>query len=448
MEYAPPLKRTPIKGTRDFPNLSPAQTDCDRSANSLVNPQPSTIQGIRTIGIDDGLSHSPREQQPVELDQELTRDFTDIPPVPPTGRTPMSAVSLVHAALNRSIVTQLKPGDVVALAITTDWEESNGGAGYLLRPTELDDAKALDYDTFVAGVGVPAPVFDLVVGSLISALSPEHGQWFRGCIMESTSTSYTVLYIDFGIIEEGIVSVKPIPADYEEVELGVKLSFASSNITADAKKYARQHFIPYDKLDLKIVCVESDGSVLGTLQSPGAPVFCIKLEPWTALLQQQKSHPLPLQQQQLAPSSVIKCPPLEAGFSGDVAVHVIEGVDCLFALSVSNQSSVTEMDQILMDLFQKSTEPDTVPSVGTYVASYSIEEGEFYRARVTAVDGTQLTLEYIDYEDKGVQVQLFEIRTLSKELHGKLNVSLIFNNFLYIFFINYLFFSTVGAPVD
>ena len=206
-----------------MPNLSPTPVDCDPNANSLVNPQPSTIQGIRTIGIDDGLSPSPREQQPIALDQELTRDFTDVLPVPPTARTPMSAVSLLHAALNRSIVTQLKPGDVVALAITTDWEESNGGAGYLLRPTELDDAKALDYDTFVAGVGVPVPVLNIAVGSLISALSPEHGQWFRGCIMESTSTSYTVLYIDLGIIEEGIVSVKPIPADYEEVALGVKL---------------------------------------------------------------------------------------------------------------------------------------------------------------------------------------------------------------------------------
>lgn len=242
--------------------------------------------------------------------------------------------------------------------------------------------------------------------------------------MEANSTSYSVLYIDFGIIEEGIVSVKPIPADYEEVELGVKLSFASSNITAGAKKYARQHFIPYDKLDLEIVSVETDGSVLGKLNNPGAPDFSIRLEPWTALLEKPKLRPLPLQQQQLEPfpPSGFKCPPLEAGFSGDVAIHVIEGVDCIFAQSVSDESSVTEMDQILMDLFQKSTEPESALAVGTYVASYSIEKDEFYRARVTAVDGAQLTLEYIDYENESVQVQLFEVRTLSKELHEKFNV--------------------------
>ncbi len=350
-------------------------------------------------------------------------------PVPPTGRLPsLGAAAVLRARMKpiqpipdsstdtRSIVKLLKPGDNVMLGISIAWRELTGSAGYLVRSNEqLDDMKALEYHEVVNGVGAPIPGFHLAVGSLISALSPEHGQWFRGCILDVTPNSYSVLYIDYGNVEKGIVSVKPIPSDYKEAELGVKMSFGGNNISVEAEKYAAQNFIQDAAVDMEIISVESDGAVVAKLINSGVPDFRIKLEPWAALFEQLKAQQsLP---QQPAPPLEIKHRPLEAGFSGDVAVSVVEGLDRIFAQLVSDEAyaALTKVEEILNGLFQNTKTPETVPAIGTYVAAIYTEDQGIYRARVTAVDGNKLTLEYIDYGNTG-QVELAQIRALSKEV--------------------------------
>ena len=109
--------------------------------------------------------------------------------------------------------------------------------------------------------------------------------------------------------------------------------------------------------------------------------------------------------------------PLIAGFSGKVAIHVANGVDRIYGRIVCDEALVDlkNVEEALNALFSQTKAPETAPAVGTCVAAIFAEDDKFYRARITAVDGNQLTLEYIDFGFTG-QVELSQIRALSAEL--------------------------------
>ena len=341
-------------------------------------------------------------------------------PAQEAPRQPMSAMQLLRSRQvkpssqsqqggTNSILDQLKAGDAVMFCIVLPFN-SGSSVGSLIRG-EDDLLIQASFDDIAQSTGEPLPGFDLKPGSLVAALSPEHKQWFRGCVAKVDSvpfSSYSILYIDFGNVEDGIITVKPVPLNVKNPEIAVKMSFAEPLTPAQEKK-AAELLVAESLCNFEIVSKESDGSAIAKWTDDGAPPVNVKLEPWTVLLKKTAQQPI---------KRDIKSRSWEPGFSEQVSITVAEDVDRIFVQVLSDEiiEKIARISEILKEKFPSSPKFTTTPPVGTYVAALYPADGELYRALVTAVAGDSLKLSYIDWGNSDT-VSLSDVRVLPEELY-------------------------------
>jgi len=139
----------------------------------------------------------------------------------------------------------------------------------------------------VAKVGSNIGGFNLPLGLLIAAWLPKRKKWFRGCIVAATTSSYSILSVNFGYVEKDVVTVKGIPEEYQELETGIKISLCESDSTS--KDYAKKNFIAGASFRFIIKKV-TNGEVLVNLKRSNVYV---QMKPWTALKPQKLSFLVP-----------------------------------------------------------------------------------------------------------------------------------------------------------
>lgn len=335
--------------------------------------------------------------------------------VPRPPKSTVSALQLLRArqaasapqrpSTTHSILNEIKVGENVVFSPVSPYKSSHC-VGFLIRHDE-DASVVENFDELAKSSGTPLTGFNLEVGSVVAALSVEHQQWFRGCVAKVSPSAYSILYIDFGNLEEGVITVKPIPDGFKHPELAVKISF-SKELTPEQENQIVE-LLAVDSLhDFQIISKESDGSAIAKWVGDGKPALSVKLEPWTALLVK------PVQPAQRE----IKARSWAPGFSGEVVVIGAEDLDKICVQEVSDEvAKFTELiSKTLMDSFPKSPQLTTIPSVGTYVAAVYPEDGEIYRGLVTGVSGDSINISYIDWGNSDT-VSLSQVRALPEELY-------------------------------
>lgn len=305
-----------------------------------------------------------------------------------------------------SIVEVLEAGMTVIFQVIL-LDDSNRFIGMLIRDER--DMGIVEFDSLAQTIE-SVPDFQPSVGSVVAALSPADNQWYRGCITKVWNSSYTVLYVDYGNVEKGVTSVKPIPPSYRHLTLSVRLSVVE-NSALEIKKYVDETMVLDSSHQLDVTAKGTDGSVLAKITGENIPLCEFKLEPWTSLLPKPDVAPVPIRN--IAP------PNWEAGFSCDVMPIIAEDMDCIYVQAVTDEivELTSKIRTELNEYLPNSISLSTVPVVGSYVAAVFPDDGELYRAQIIETTGNFFTLFYLDFGNTST-VSLSDIRALPDRFYA------------------------------
>ncbi|KAI9555491.1 hypothetical protein GHT06_018006 [Daphnia sinensis] len=273
--------------------------------------------------------------------------------------------------------------------------------GMLIRGE--DDMGIIEFNSLAETIE-SVPNFRPTVGSVVAARSLVDNQWYRGCITKVLKSSYTVLYVDYGNVEEGVISVKPIPSSYRHLMLCVSLSVAE-NSSLGINKYMDETMVLDSSHQLEVTAKTAKDSVLAKIIAEDIPTCVVQLEPWTSLLSKLDDAPIPIRD--------IASPNWEIGFSCEVMPFVAEDVDCIYVQAVTDETVALtcKIQEELKEYLPTSKAVSTIPVVGSCVAAIFPDDGELYRARIVETMGNSVTLFYVDFGNSAT-VSLSEIRVL------------------------------------
>lgn len=402
---APPCKPVVSDRSDTTPSNGPALSGPSKDVSEPLQLAAVKKEPITTVIAPSAPVPSPTPRIPVPNARLLLSRKTT--PTSPKQSTLVAQPKPASTTKARSIVSQLKVGDVGIFSFGAHLDESSQLAGSFVRNAD-QDAIPLEFHSFFNGVSESLPGFDPPVRTLVAAFSPEHQHWFRGCVLRASSSAYTILYIDYGNVEENVTLVKAIPSDYDYLELAVKLTILGDGLTSKAMSDAAKLLEENYTSGLKVISVADDGSVFADWETEGVPPYRVKLEPWRTILPPLLPNPQP----------EIKARSWQVGFTGDVLICVADDLDHIYG-QVVNHDTIEQEDQIglaLHEYWLTSAALPAAPAVGSYVAAIYPEDGGFYRARVMDVKGNLITLHYIDYGNSST-VPLSDVRSLPDDLY-------------------------------
>ena len=319
------------------------------------------------------------------------------PNIVPVTSSPAAAAA---SPISESIICQLATGSRVQFTVSVSFDR-NFCAGTLVSKPE--DVNVLAFNSFALTLETVAG-FSPSVGSVVAAFSLEYDEWFRAYIVSANKNVYSVIYVDFGNFEDGIVDIKPIPATYRQEELGVKLSLVGGE-SASIQRYCLAKLLVETNHWLEIVD-KGDDFVQAILKNEEADTFRVQLESWTSLAKQPTSS-------QSRPQ-IIEGRRREPGFTGDVIPVVIEDLNHFFVVFFEDLDTCEEIQAKLRSI-SASSPSLSCPTVGGYVIALFPEDGDFYRAVVTRIDGGSIHVHYIDLGTSAV-VSLKELKVLPDDM--------------------------------
>ena len=323
----------------------------------------------------------------------------DAPAAVPVA-VPSVAGNSHETSVSQSVICKLKANICVQFLVNIGFD-SGYCVGSVISKTE--DLNILQFNSFALTLEAVAD-FRPCVGSVVAALSREHNEWFRASIVGISDNVYSVIYVDFGNREEGIVTVKPIPETYHQEELAVKLSPIGGGIPS-VQRFCRDNLLPESTHWLEIVAKE-EGFATAKFKDENFATCSVKLESWTSLIKHPFSSPVQRVTEGKRP---------EPGFTGEVVLVAVEELDCIYAV-FDKDLPVTEEIQTEMRIVSASCPSlSCFPSVGSYVIALFPEDGEFYRAVVSSVDGESICVRYIDFGNCAV-VSLKELKALPDDM--------------------------------
>jgi len=230
------------KTLHNHPNLPTATSELDSS--------PPPVTGTSKIPLKT-INQNQQRFPKVELDLAPPPPGTELPlapknrPAPPGFFRPVKKAPptrmmnnpaagrgirkpTANAPVRDSIVEVLQVGDTVSFLVQIPFEKDRV-VGILTR--NENDVPPLHFNARMNQLRPPQTEFHPEVGSMVAALSPALGEaeFYRGYLCNvvkssSTLTKYSVLYIDYGNVEEGVITVKPVPPGFNYPALAVKLS--------------------------------------------------------------------------------------------------------------------------------------------------------------------------------------------------------------------------------
>ena len=317
----------------------------------------------------------------------------------PVANSPQSAVSMSKPP---PIILELDSGSQIHFTVNVGFDR-NFCVGTLISKPE--DQKALEFNSFALALETIRD-FDPPVGTVVAAHSLEYDEWFRACIVSANKNVYTVIYIDYGNFEDGIVAVKPIPDTYCEKELAVKLA-----VVGDESVPAHSYFL--DNLTvgtahwLEIVG-EEDNIFVVRFNYEETSTYKVKFESWTSLMKQQ---PIPTQTQQ----QVIEGRRCDPGFICEALPVVIEDLENFFIMFYDDLEASKEIQAKIRNTLASCPPLPRHPVVGSYAITIFPEDGDYYRAKVISVEGESVHVRYIDFGNSAI-VELKELKVMPEDL--------------------------------
>ena len=369
--FPAPAAHSPPLAASSVPVLSPL------SVSSIPLPSPILVSSIPL----------PPSASPVPVPSLAA-------PVPvPSSVAPVAPVTYQTPKSN-SILDELVEKSSVQFSVTVGFD-SGCCIGSLI--TQSDDLAFLEFNSYALSLEAAAD-FRPSVGSVVAALSPEHDEWFRACIVAVDQNAYSVVYVDFGNSEDGIVSVKPVPESYQLKEMAVKLSV----IGVDTSTI---QLLPDTTHALEVISKEDD-FIMAKFEDETVSAERIKLESWTSLVKQLV--PCPVQR-------TIEGRRCDPGFTGEVVPVVIEDLDHIYVFFDEDLLLTVEIQTQMRTKSSSCSVLTSPPAVGSIVMALFAEDGDYYRAKVVNVDGASICVHYIDFGNSAT-VALEELKTLPEDM--------------------------------
>ena len=320
-----------------------------------------------------------------------------VPTSVPAAVAPL-AVMTNQNSMSNSVIDKVATKSSVRFTVNVAFDSGYCVGSLISQPKDL---AVFEFNLYALSVEAPAD-FRPSVGSVVAALSPEHNEWFRAYIIAVNQNAYSVVYVDFGNFEDGVVSVKPILANYKQNEIAVKLS-----VIEDYTSSIGLHLLLNTNHLLEIVAKE-DKFVVAKFLDVNVPSCRIKLESWTSLVKQS----IPCRVQRTIEGR--RCDP---GFTGEVVPVVIEDVDHIYVLFYDDlKSEMTK--KIQTEIGAKSSSCSVLtcpPAVGSNVLALLAEDGDFYRAEVVNIRGESICVHYVDFGNSAT-VTLKDLKTLPEDM--------------------------------
>ncbi len=199
----------------------------------------------------------------------------------PTAVNGASIPSVEDPAAVGSTVDTAKVGDQPRFLVALNYDHLRRlSVGSYLRTSQ--DARVLfEFDKkFVASGAADRPAQPVAVGSLVSAFSPQLGAWFRACLLSSKLVQlkqrHRVLYTDYGNCEDNVELVRPLPVDFLQPMMAVKVTLPAG-VDGDSLVEETKHV-------LTVVKRNADLSLEARWKDGPKSVCLVRIEPWTALL--------------------------------------------------------------------------------------------------------------------------------------------------------------------
>lgn len=407
---------TPVKTS-----TPPKTVASEQKTQLVVSPLPAQLPGSTTSPTRAALRNTSTVQPRAPLSPVASPQIHSKSPSVATSTSPARQSA-------NSIINALEIGESVIFSVTIN----NGCDQFIGTIVRANDAEVLEFHSVMETLGTLQD-FKPTVGSVVAALSIDHGQWFRAYVEKVENSTISVLYVDYGNRED-VVSVRPIPPNFQNVELAVNMT-SSKNLSTSAKLYLEENMILESAHQIEIVSKKRDGNLVAKFVGEDIPTFLVNVESWRSLLAQPvilpiSSLPTPVDQPAVSMLSVKEAQPVSlqpreivplewnVGFSCDVMPFVAENVDCIYVQSVTEETvnSVTKLQEELNSVFRTSPKLETIPDVGTFVAAIFPVDEAYYRAKITEINGESITLFYIDYGNS-YEVSLDEIRALPENLY-------------------------------
>jgi len=423
-----------IRGTRANPNQSGIEA-IERNTESSVNLPSSAIQGIRTMIINDG-SNS----------YNITRTISNAV----SGNAPPSTIASRSSPNFYSNGTSTRDEHPIVRS-----QQGNCNAGPLARkfpiqrmsPLGSGGRNNLNNSPYnIVNPPRPMRIYAQIYQNAKLTTPPSNvSAMVNVCFVKSPSDFHIQFKRYANELEEIMTSIQESAEDASPLPATMKLINTRENLRQMEEKFSKApgyavraklaDVVPSNENNVWPLSIkqkfkqlaELNNFTMDRVRDEEDGTMCVRLrndknvDIAEMLVSKGAAKSISYTTSQPSPPLEIKYRrPLEAGFIGDVLVHVVEGVDRIFAQVLDKEActALPKVAELLDILFVKTKAPVTAPAVGSYVAAFFEDDNGdsgFYRARVTAVDGNQITLEYIDYGNTG-KVELAHIRALSKEL--------------------------------
>ena len=290
---------------------------------------------------------------------------------------------------------QLKPGEVIDVFIPFAESAQNFFCQVSQNSSDLDDLMTKLEEHYSSDQEI---VTSISVGAFCVARY-EDGGWYRAQVTGVRGDSIDVFYIDYGdsttLPLNSIRSLKPEFSSLPAQAVKCSLKGYSSNQELENFK----DLVIEQEFSAQVTSVKTDGYEVQLASKDGSALFSSKLP----------------EEMKTTAESTCSVPSiqLKPGDKVDVFIPFVESTQKFFCQISQNSSDLDDLMNKLEEHYSVDQEILTSISVGTCcIARY--EDGGWYRAQVTGVQGESIDVFYIDYGDSAT-LPLNSIRSLKPE---------------------------------
>ena len=226
----------------------------------------------------------------------------------------------------------------------------------------------------------------------------EDGGWYRARVAGVQGESIDVFYIDYGDAATlPLGSIRSLKPEFSSLPTqAIKCSLKGYSSGQEPENF--KDLVIEQEFSAQVTCVKTNGYEVQLASKDGSGLFSGEL-----------SEELKTAESTCSVASI----QLKLGDKVDVFIPFVESTQKFFCQVSQNSSDLDDLMNKLEEHYSSDREIVTSISVGTFcVARY--EDGGWYRAQVTGVQGESIDVFYIDYGDSAT-LPLSSIRSLKPD---------------------------------
>ena len=302
----------------------------------------------------------------------------------------------MSAAASLNVVSiQLKPGEKIDVFIPFVESAQKFFCQVSQNSSDLDDLMNKLEEHYSSDQEI---VTSISVGTFCIARY-EDGGWYRAQVTGVQGESIDVFYIDYGdsatLPLSSIRSLKPEFSSLPAQAVKCSLKGYSSNQEPE---------------NFKDLVIEQEFSVQATCVKTNSYEVQLTSKDGSALFSQELSEEMETTAESTCSVAGLQ---LKPGDKVDIFIPFVESAQKFFCQVSQNSSDLDDLMNKLEEHYSSDQETVTSISVGTFcIARY--EDGGWYRAQVTGVQGESIDVFYIDYGDSAT-LPLSSVRSLKPD---------------------------------